>query len=148
MKRFTNRNKNGEAELTLKSNNENDGIWTISDCKDGNYKITGTAIERFAEYEEMEERCVLLMLGRTVYIPKTHYYKGLTRYYEPNIIQATICEAKISYNEDSEKFFSEFKVKTKNEIIKFSSDDIGETIFLIEEEAETKLKEMEMKIND
>lgn len=148
MKRFTNRNKNGEAELTLKSNNENDGIWTISDCKDGNYKITGTAIERFADYEEMEEKGVLLILGKAVYIPRTHYYKGLTRYYDPGVVQATVCETKISYKEDNEKFFTEFKVKTENEIIKFCSDDIGETIFLTKEEAGTKLKEMVARTPD
>lgn len=52
MKRYTSKNETGANILELKPDNP---TWVVSQGKELNYKISGDAIDKFAEYEDLAE---------------------------------------------------------------------------------------------
>ena len=146
MERYTDRNANGQAMLILKKafecSEDDEKRWNVDVMRWnlGEKKIvtvTGDAVEKFAAYEEAEEKGRLLRLpcnvGDVVFKPVTRYYKGMQRIDEPHIF--TLVVEKIQITSDGITF------STKS-CDSFTLEDIGNTIFMTQEEAEEKLKEI------
>ena len=132
--RLTKREKNGLAYFPMCFTQPCNG----EGCKDENCIFINDVCERLAEYEDLEEQGRLLRLpckmGDTVYVKMTASCK--TRYVEAEVRDFTyfksfgFCVVITSKHFDKQNIpFSEF----------------GKTVFLSEEEAEAKLKEMEEK---
>lgn len=141
MEKFTERNTNGQAMLILK-NAFKINMWNVNISypegkTSGTYTITGDAVEKFAAFEEAEEKGRLLRLpcnvGDVVYKPVTRYYKGVQRIDGPYVLELVV--KKIQITSDG----MEFSTKSCDS---FTLENIGSTIFLAREEAEEKLKEM------
>lgn len=93
----------------------------------------GKAVDKLADYEELEEQGLLLRLpckvGETVW-----YIGDDDSIYPVKIIEISILNSDMSYNGYFMKCTYEFDI-----------NDFGKTVFLTKEEAEQKLKEMENK---
>ena len=95
------------------------------------------AIQKLAEYEDLEEQGLLLrlpvLIGTTVYEfePLNKIVKGCTA---RTIVKYTMYDDSIWFN------FADGFMK--------NIEDFGETVFLTREAAEQKLKEIEQKAND
>ncbi len=112
------------------------------ECRRGFDLYTGKAIDRLAEYEDLEEQGKLLKLpcavGDTVYYVDNEYYFTVlpVKVDEISIMEsnAFLCKCLLfNGNGDVETQFD------------FDKDDFGKTVFLTRQEAEDKLAEMEGK---
>ena len=101
------------------------------------------ALEKLADYEDLEEQGLLLMLPCKVGSPLYRVYKKPTKctaygeYKDDYACQG--CEKEC----DSSYVWAIYKYKADIKTIVCLSDELGKTVFLTQAEAEQKLKEME-----
>ena len=105
---------------------------------------TKRIIERLAEYEDLEEQGLLLRLpckvGDTIYVNgilgvgEAEEYKVIRVDYHSNLA-----------TKRSEFYIEALLVSNPENSIGFYDKEIGKTVFLAKEEAEQKLKEMEIE---
>lgn len=110
-------------------------------CKDcGIYQ----AIQKLAHYEDMEEQGKLLILpckpGDTVYVI-SNYSNSIKSDYE--IIKAVVTTVRLKSDRKTVGFSCRGKWKNQNPYIgNFTSNSVGKTVFLTEQEAKEALKGM------
>ena len=106
-----------------------------------------TASERLCEYEELEEQGLLLRLpckvGSTIYLICSRYSE-CSKYKER--WDEYSCQGCEEYECDSHKeYYIHINHSVSIEWIVRNLNNFGKTVFLTQEEAERKLKEMENK---
>lgn len=147
MERYTDRNANGQAMLVLRNAvecmGENVNRWNINKRPCGTTTVMGDAVEKFAAYEEAEEKGRLFRLpcgiGDVVY-EKGYMYSSSSQNHIEKIFAFRITGIQI----DSQKIiFTRKRIEPAYGFgYNFSLEDIGKSIFLTQEEAEEKLKEI------
>ncbi len=141
MERLTEKDEQGN-KLVLKNSVECFGDelrhWSISKSLTGTQTIRGYAVDKFAEYEDLEEQGLLLKLpckvGDTVY----RINKGAK---EP-VIPLKVINFKIFDNKLVESLKMECADKYGGGYV-YRKTEIGKTVFLTQAEAEEALKGME-----
>lgn len=110
--------------------------WSISTSKTGTQTIRGYAVDKFAEYEDLEEQNRLLKLPCAI---------G-DLLYESQIDTGMVVEytaIHICYTGECEIFIgSKLNSEIYNEIKGICMDEIGKTVFLTKSEAEEVLTKM------
>ena len=134
MERLTYVTETGEVLFCPEDLPEDEGMTIIQLAKDGRYKELVEIAERLANREQAEEQGRLLRLpckvGDTVYKITRNFIS------EYKIISAAIYPYSIQFNWQCTKGIY-------GNLVGFADHEIGKTVFLTQEEAEAKLKEME-----
>ena len=109
-----------------------------------NYKTINDVIDKLAQYETLDEQGLLLRLpckvGDTIYVNgilgvgEAEEYKVIRVDYHSNLA-----------TKRSEFYIEALLVSNPENSIGFYDKEIGKTVFLAKEEAEQKLKEMEIE---
>ena len=142
--------------LTIRSKNS-DMVW-FKDAENGNAHLepcemtahhNRMALDKLATYEDAEEQGLLLRLpckvGDTVYVVTSPFNVFDDIEYDENM-KDEVYEAyvsSVSFYESGEQYRIYAKVTNHFIGAYFRECDFGKTVFLIREEAEAKLKEME-----
>lgn len=143
--RLTKREKNGLAYFPMCFTPPCSG----EGCKDENCIFISDACERLAEYEDLEEQGRLLRLpckvGDVVYVVTFPFNVFDDIEYDENM-KEEVYEAyvsSVSFYKSGEQYRIYAKATNHFIGVYFRECDFGKTVFLTQEEAEAKLKEME-----
>lgn len=112
-------------------------------CGENSYTYKGLLLEALGKYEDAEEQGLLLRLPCKVGSPLYRVYKKPTKCtaygaYKEDYACQGCCEKEC----DSSYVWAIYKYKADIKTIVCLSDEFGKTIFLTQEEAEAKLKEL------
>ena len=128
MERLTKRNEADTAYYYPKCFEKCDGFGASEKCN--NCVLVHDVCEKLGEYEDLEEQGLLLKLPCKIGTNKLYYIDDDKEIY------------RINGDEVSIKRFPNGQIIYDYDCCEFSYDDFGKTVFLTKEEAEEKLKEL------
>lgn len=148
MERLTKRNKDGLAVINFECPEKcKYSTCNIEEGYQCQHQCEGDIIEKLATYEDLEEQDLLLQLpckvGNTVYCIYERYTKCSENEQEFDEYSCQGCEC-LECDSHKEYYMQSQKAYSLDWIVS-NLNNFGKIIFLTQEEAEQKLKEMEEK---